>query len=169
MRRTRPIHPWATALVVLGAALPASAQPSFPKTPRPAATRAEVPRPVTETPAKARQRTLRLRRVSGTVIANKGVDVRGTDIRLVVVQIRTARGDRRLVLDLGSPKRLGGIQVQPGQRIAAEGFVTRVGGGEQVFVARRVRQGDHVVSIDRSEQVEHARKHRAAVRAASGR
>ncbi|HLV65687.1 MAG TPA: hypothetical protein VKY73_07730 [Polyangiaceae bacterium] len=151
-------------MALFGAALPALGQPSFPIAPRAPEAAPDTPRPVAETRAQARQRTLRLRQVSGTVIANKPVTVRGTDLRLVVVHLRTATGDRRLVLDLGPATRLAGIQVQRGQRLAAEGFVARVGNGEEVFVARRVRQGDHVVSIDRSGQVAHARKQRAAAR-----
>jgi hypothetical protein len=99
----------------------------------------------------AMQRTRKLREVSGTVIATKSVQLRGTEERNLIALLRTNRGNDRLVVDLGPASKINRDQVKEGGKLAAQGVVVRVG-DQQFLAATHIKAGDQTMKVDRSAQ-----------------
>lgn len=105
---------------------------------------------------KAQARSMKTRQVSGTVLETKMVDINGTQLQNLVVLLKTTRNDRRLRVDLGPVNKLP-TTIVPGERIAAEGRVARLG-DHQVLIADRLRDDDQSYRIDRGEQLRQSRR-----------
>lgn len=127
-----------------------------------------------ESADRARRRTQTLRQVSGKIQTAKLVDVRGTTTRNLVVLIQTTKSGKRLIVDLGPVRALRHdeanpysavldsneeLQLERGRSIAVEGVVERVA-DTQLLIARRVRQGQRTMSIQRTAQAAQAREQR---------
>lgn len=97
----------------------------------------------------------KLRQVSGEVIAVKQVEVRKANIKNTVVMINTTKKNRRLVADLG-PVGAEGVNVKKGDKIALEGVVVRLR-EEPVMIAKRVKAGGKVITVDRTAQEKQAK------------
>ena len=96
----------------------------------------------------------KLRQVSGEVIAVKQVEVRKANLKNTVVMINTTKKNRRLIADLG-PVGAEGANVKKGDKIALEGAVIRMR-ETPVMVAKRVKVGGKVITVDRTAQEKQA-------------
>lgn len=127
-----------------------------------------------ESAERARRRTQTLRQVSGKIQTAKLVDVRGSTTRNLVALIQTTKGGKRLIVDLGPVRALRHdeanpysavldsneeLQLEPGRSLAVEGVVERVA-DTQLLIARRVRQGQRTITIQRTAQAAQAREQR---------
>jgi hypothetical protein len=112
----------------------------------------EHPLPICrESADERRERLSAIRGVRGWIVRTKTVEVRGTGQHNLVAMLATDRGGERLIVDLGPAQDLRAMPVQPGQRLAAEGVVKRLG-DRQVLVATRLLAGSHRIAVDRSHQ-----------------
>lgn len=98
-----------------------------------------------------------LREVSGRVINTKTVEVRGTDTQNLVAMLKTNKGDRRLVVDLGPQKAFTENQIKEGTNLAAQGRVVEIR-GRQFLAADKVKLGDNVINIERAAQSQQHQK-----------
>jgi hypothetical protein len=113
-----------------------------------------------ETEAQAKERVHKDRQVSGTIVQMKSVEVRGADAQNTVALMKTNKGDKRLLIDLGGTTDLQPLNLKQGDAIAVEGPVTRIG-DHQVLIASRVRaeKGQrNIIEIDREKQMQQARQ-----------
>jgi hypothetical protein len=118
----------------------------------------EHPLPICrESADERRERLSAIRGVRGWIVRTKTVEVRGAGQHNVVAMLATDRGSERLIVDLGPAEHLRAVPVQPGQRLAAEGVVKRLG-DRQVLVATRLLAGSHRIAVDRSHQARLARQ-----------
>lgn len=94
----------------------------------------------------------RTQTVRGEVIGMKRVDVRGTDLRQLVVHLKTPQG-RRVVADLGSAqdKNLKNLGITLGDQITVKGRAVRVG-DRTVLAATQVRANGKTAQLDRDRQ-----------------
>lgn len=99
------------------------------------------------------------RQVSGHITHMKEVEVRGTDTKNQVVMIKTSKGDRRLVIDLGPTSALEELNLKQGGEIAVEGSLVQIR-DRSFIVASRLRHGDKTVDISRQEQQRQAQTQR---------
>lgn len=106
---------------------------------------------IDESPREAQRRMQKLREVSGTIIETKTVEMRGTDQQNVVALIRTSRGDRRLIVDLGPAQQLEQAKLREGEKIAVEGTVATIR-DQQFLVASRVKANGQTIEVDRTAQ-----------------
>jgi S1-C subfamily serine protease len=96
----------------------------------------------------SRQGQQNRRQVSGEIVKTKRVDVRNSDRQHLVALLKTDDGNR-LIVDLGSPGRLGDQMPKIGDQISATGRSARVG-DRTIIVADQLRNGDQTVRIDHS-------------------
>lgn len=110
-----------------------------------------------------RRRMNAVRAVRGRIVRTKTVSIRDAitegedarenmDLHTVVAMVAPDDGRTRLVVDLGPLGQMEPHVLRPGQRIAAEGVVKRLG-DRQFLVAQRVTTADgHVRAVDRQAQ-----------------
>lgn len=91
------------------------------------------------------------REVSGTVINTKNVRLPSEGQENLVVMIKTAKANDRLVVDLGNAKALEKANINEQTKIEAEGRMVRLGSRE-FLVARNLKVNGKDVEIDRSGQ-----------------
>jgi hypothetical protein len=94
----------------------------------------------------------RQRQVAGEVVAQKTVDVRGTNIKHQIVHLKT-QGGKRVIADLGSTRQLSNLDISEGDRISVQGRAVRVG-NRLVLAANKVRANGETVQIDRNRQAQ---------------
>lgn len=127
----------------------------------------QAERPLTESADEARRRTDKPRQVSGTILSMKTVGIRGSDVQNRVALIRTNKGNKRLVVDLGPEQELKGLNTGKGQRISVQGRVVRVG-DRQLLVAERVRQNDQTRQLQRTAQMRASQAQRSGQQGSPG-
>lgn len=87
----------------------------------------------------------------GKVLKVKKVQFKDSDQENIVVLIKTPRGHKKMVVDLGDSERIQ-KRARMGTRLKVEGFLVRIE-DKEFLMAKRVKVGNRIIKVNKNRKL----------------